>query len=108
MKHGVSGVECPECESTRTRTLSTGRTDDGIRLRRRRCVDCEAPSFLTVEVHVPDVSWGELDTDAHHRDRDYQRRTHGYQGRYRLSRTKQTTARLSIRITVVRREKAAA
>jgi hypothetical protein len=69
-----AGAECPECESRRTYCQATGYTDEGYRLRRRKCVDCEAPSFLTAEVVLPGASWGELDTGAHLRARDSYRR----------------------------------
>ena len=102
-RHGVSGVECPECGSVRTRTLATGRTDDGIRLRRRRCIDCYAVSFLTVEVPI-EATWGELDTDYKLRQRDYSRRKQGYQGRYSMARTR-PMARLEVKVKVVRAKK---
>lgn len=63
-RSGVSGPPCPECESIRTRCLETGYSDSGtlvrgrsssetiFRLRRRKCLDCDAPSFSTIEIPV--------------------------------------------------------
>jgi len=104
MRGGVSGAPCPECESIRTQTLGTGYTDDGLRLRRRRCVDCGAPSFITVEVMVP-ATWGELETNTRMKQRDYFRRRNNYQGRTALARYR-PKARLDVKVTV-RRESAA-
>jgi transcriptional regulator NrdR family protein len=75
----VSGPECPECESRKTRCLSTGYSDEGYRIRRRKCVDCDAPSFITAEVVIPDATWGELETS--YRDR--------YRDRYRIKNSAQ-------------------
>jgi transcriptional regulator NrdR family protein len=105
MKNGVSGAPCPECESIHTRTLNSGYTDEGYRLRRRRCIDCDAPSFLTVEVHVP-ATWTELETSYRLKQREYFRRKQGYQGRTSLARTRQT-ASLDVRVNVRRVETAA-
>ena len=74
MRKNVNGAECPECESRRTYCQATGYTDEGYRLRRRKCMDCDSPSFLTAEVVIPGASWGELDTGAHLRARDSYRR----------------------------------
>lgn len=68
------GAMCPECESVRTYCQATGYTDEGYRLRRRQCQDCDAPSFLTAEVVLPGATWGELDTAAHLRARESYRR----------------------------------
>jgi hypothetical protein len=66
----VNGAECPDCGSHRTYCQATGYTDEGYRLRRRKCIDCDAPSFLTAEVVIPGAAWGELDSDAHQRARE--------------------------------------
>jgi hypothetical protein len=70
----VSGAPCPECGSIRTYCQASGYSDEGFRLRRRKCLDCDAPSFLTAEVVIPGASWGELDTSAHLRARESYRR----------------------------------
>ncbi len=101
MKRGISGAPCPECESIRTETLSSGFSDEGYRIRRRRCVDCRAPSFITVEVPVP-ATWGELEVETRLKQRDYFRRRNGYQGRYNLARTR-PLASLDVKVRVTRR-----
>lgn len=101
MKNGVSGALCPECGGRRTRTLSTGYSDEGFRLRRRRCVDCGAPSFITVEVVVP-ATWGELETSNRLKQRDYYRRKQGFQGRYEMARVR-PLASLDVKVRVSRR-----
>ena len=101
MKRGVSGAPCPECGGIRTETLGTGYSDEGYRLRRRRCIDCSAPSFLTAEVHIP-ATWGELETSFHLKQRDYSRRRFGYKGRTNLAHTK-PMASLLVKVTVRRR-----
>ena len=66
----VSGVECPECGSIKTRTRATGYSYDDDRVRRRQCADC-LHYFLTIEVAVPPgVAWGELVPYSRARDRD--------------------------------------
>jgi hypothetical protein len=84
MKSGVSGAPCPECESIRTATTGTGYTDQGYRLRRRKCLDCDAGSFLTIEVAI-DASWGELDSMYNWRQRQYARARAGYKGKTQLA-----------------------
>lgn len=99
----TSGVLCPECGSRKTKTQSTGFSDEGHRLRRRRCLECGAPSFLTVEVPV-DATWGELETSYRLHQREYYRKRQGYQGMTAMSRTRQT-ARLVVKIRVIRNPK---
>ena len=106
MRNGISGAPCPSCESIRTKTLATGFSDEGFRLRRRRCMDCEAPSFLTVEVHVP-ATWTELETNYRLKQRDYFRKRNGYQGRTEMARYRQT-ASLEVKVNVRRRREVAA
>lgn len=105
MRAGVSGAPCPECESIRTRTISTGYSDEGYRLRRRRCVDCDAPSFLTAEVHI-DATWGELETSYRLKQRDYFRRRGNYQGRTAMARYR-PTATLDVKVNVRRSRRVA-
>lgn len=96
----TSGVLCPECGSRKTKTQSTGFSDEGHRLRRRRCTECGAPSFVTVEVPV-EATWGELETSHRLMQRDYFRRRQHYQGQTSMARTRQT-ARLLVKIRVIR------
>jgi hypothetical protein len=46
-----NNVECPRCESILTRSRGGGYSDDGYRLRRRHCQDCDL-YFTTAEVPV--------------------------------------------------------
>lgn len=100
MRRGISGAPC-QCESIRTETLATGYSDEGYRLRRRKCRDCGAPSFLTVEVHVP-ATWTELDTSYRIYQRDYFRRKRGYEGRVDKAHLR-PQASLAVKVTVRRR-----
>ena len=81
-RKNVNGPECPECESRKTYCQATGYTDEGYRLRRRKCLECESPSFLTAEVVLPGATWGELDTGAHLRARESYRRNRKIDSRY--------------------------
>jgi len=77
---GVNGVECPGCGSIRTKTLDTGYTDFGLRLRRRKCIDCDEQSFSTVEVMVP-LPFTALDTNRALKKVLFERRKNGHQPR---------------------------
>lgn len=66
---GISGVECPECGSIRTRSRATGYSHDNDRVRQRVCADC-AYRFITVEMAIPQrVTWGSLVPYARDHDR---------------------------------------
>ena len=103
----VAGPECPECEGRRTYCMATGYTDEGYRLRRRKCMDCDSSSFLTAEVVLPGATWGELDTSAHLRARESYRRnrkaTTPFRAKPYLMRR---PARLEVTVSI-RRERAA-
>ena len=101
MRSGISGAPCPACESIRTACIATGFTDEGYRLRRRKCMDCDGPSFLTAEVHV-DATWGELETSYRLKQRDYFRRRQGYQGKTYNARHRSLAA-LDVKVSVRRR-----
>lgn len=95
----VSGPECPECESRRTRCLSTGYSDEGYRIRRRKCVDCEGPTFITAEVVLPGATWGELETSYRDKYREQYRAKTGANPRpYLIKRP----ASLDVRVTLRR------
>ena len=65
----ISGVLCPNCESRRTRTRSTGYSHDDDRVRRRVCADCSF-AFLTMEYPLPKgISWGSMVPYAREHDR---------------------------------------
>jgi len=98
-KQGISGAECPECESHRTQTLDTGYSDEGYRLRRRKCIDCGATSFTTAEVVVP-VPFSRLDTHRRWLSRMYHRKRNGYQGKTQLAHPK-PPAKLVITVKVI-------
>lgn len=98
-KNGVAGAECPECGSHRTQTIDTGYTDEGHRLRRRRCTDCESASFTTVEVVVP-APFTSLDTHRRWLNRMYARKRYNYQGNVALSHPK-PSARLAVQVKVI-------
>ena len=100
MRNGVSGAPCPHCESIRTRTIGTGYSDEGYRIRRRRCTDCDGPSFITAEVTVP-ATWGELETSYRLKQLYYFRRKQGYQGRTEMARPR-PLASLDVRVRVRR------
>lgn len=103
----VNGPECPECESRRTYCQATGYTDEGYRLRRRKCLDCDSASFLTAEVVLPGATWGELDTGAHLRARESYRRNRKYPSPYRPKPfLMKRPATLDVRVTI-RRSRAA-
>lgn len=95
----MAGAECPECGSHRTQTIDTGYTDEGHRLRRRRCTDCESPSFTTVEVVVP-APFSRLDTHRRWLNRMYARKRFNYQGNTNFAHPK-APARLAIQIKVI-------
>lgn len=105
MKKEVSGALCPECESRRTLCTGTGYSDEGYRIRRRRCMDCDAPSFITAEVVVP-ATWGELESSWRLKQLLYFRKRQGYQGRTEMARFK-PQASLDVKVRVTRRRAAA-
>ena len=103
----VAGPECPECEGRRTYCQATGYTDEGYRLRRRKCLDCDSPSFLTAEVVLPGATWGELDTSAHLRARESYRRNRKATSPFRPKPyLMRAPARLEIGVNVIRRRAA--
>lgn len=103
----ISGVECPECGSIRTRCRSTGYSHDNDRVRRRVCADC-GYWFTTVETVLPeDVTWGELVPYSRSHDRGRAQMKFGYRHNPNLLRP---IASLNIDIRVARqaaRERAA-
>ena len=98
-RSGVSGPPCPECESTRTKCLETGYTDQGIRLRRRKCQDCEYPSFSTIEVpvHWP---FTKLDRETAFKKLMWYRAKHGAKPKPRYHKPK----KISLEVTVKARQ----
>ena len=48
---GFRGPECFECGGVNSKVAETGYTDDGLRIRRRECLDC-GQSCASVEVYI--------------------------------------------------------
>ena len=95
----ISGVECPECGSIRTRCRSTGYTHDNDRVRRRACDDC-GRWFMTVETVLPDdLTWGEMVPYSRAHDRTRHQVKFGYRRNPNLLRP---VASLNIEIRVSR------
>lgn len=106
-------VECPRCESNLTRVCGGGRDDDGHRLRRRRCVECNL-YFTTVEVPVlyddgSIVPLMALSGDFRMYNKLRQRDVNGYQGGIGGQRPYAESARMTVKVSVrrPRREKVA-
>lgn len=70
---GFRGPECLSCGGTRAAVKESGYTDDGLRIRRRACLDCGA-SCASVEVFInPELtSFARLNGRRIRRDRESQ------------------------------------
>lgn len=96
-RFGVNGVECPGCGSIRTKTLDTGYTDFGLRLRRRKCIDCDEQSFSTVEVAVP-FPFTRLDTNRALKKVLFERQKNGHKPRKGYSSPEKTNIEVRVYI----------
>lgn len=81
----ISGPLCPVCESRRTRCRATGYGHGDERVRRRVCDDC-GHRFLTAEVVVTEVTWGELIPYSRDHDRLRGHRLNGWRERPEMHR----------------------
>jgi hypothetical protein len=107
-----SNVECPRCESILTRSRGGGHDDQGHRLRRRHCEDCDL-YFTTVEVPVlyddgTPVPLMALSGDFRVYNKLRQRDVKGFHGGVGGRRPYSESARLSIQVKVRRPERESA
>lgn len=99
-----NNVECPDCGSVLTRCRGGGRSDEGHRIRRRICQDCNL-IFCTVEVVVmyddgTPVPLTALDSEHRWYHRQEQRRRVKYHGTRTGRQPYEEPARLSVKVKV--------
>ena len=101
-RFGFKGPECFECGGVAAAVKESGYTDDGLRIRRRECLDC-GQSCASVEVYIDpeETSFWKLNGRRirHKRDNDYIRKG---KGMFRAQVKWREPDRLEVKVRVIR------
>lgn len=99
---GFRGPECLSCGGTRSKVTDSGYTDEGLRIRRRRCIDC-GQVCTSVEVYInPELTtFSRLNGVRMRRDRERRYATEG-KGLWRLPWRWVTPDKIRVRVEMRR------
>lgn len=107
-KVGFKGPECLECGGIASKVMESGYTDDGLRIRRRECMDC-GQSCASVEVYIDpeETTFWKLNGKRirQKRENDYRRKGKGI---FRAPVKWAEPDRLDVTVTVMKRGRRAA
>ena len=99
---GFKGPECFECGGTKSKVMESGYSDDGLRIRRRECMDC-GQSCASVEVYIDpnESTFWKLNGKRirNKRDNDYIRKG---KGMFRAQVKWRDPDRLDVRVRVIK------